>query len=140
MKTPPKCECGTCNTCYQRAWRAKNPDKVKAAKDKWGKSRDRSGDTYSLEYSRRYRQEKRGEELERTRARNLADPRKRIARNALNGALRYGTMTRQPCAVCGAPRTQGHHDDYDKPLDVIWLCTKHHADRHREMNDEGKTA
>lgn len=28
---------------------------------------------------------------------------------------------------------QAHHEDYTKPFDVVWLCTKHHAERHREL-------
>lgn len=140
MKTPPKCECGTCKTCYQRAWRAKNPDKVKAAKDKWGKTRDRAGDPKSLEYSKQYREKNMSRIVAGDRVRNKIDPRRRIARNAIASAVRYGTMTRLPCEVCGEPRTQGHHEDYDKPLDVVWFCTRHHAARHREMDDEGKKA
>lgn len=37
-----------------------------------------------------------------------------------------------PCAVCGSTITEAHHDDYSKPLDVIWFCRKHH------MEHEGK--
>lgn len=52
------------------------------------------------------------------------------ARNAVRKALRDGTLIRQPCCVCGAMPAQGHHDDYRKPLAVIWLCQRHHSLRH----------
>lgn len=45
-------------------------------------------------------------------------------------AVRDGRLTRGPCEVCGAPRAQGHHDDYRQHLTVRWLCVKHHAAWH----------
>ena len=59
------------------------------------------------------------------------DPEKIRARRLLQSAVRRGTITRQACA-CGNPDTQGHHEDYSKPLDVLWLCARCHADLHRE--------
>jgi len=53
-------------------------------------------------------------------------PEKYAARQAVFVALRAGRLTRQPCARCGDPKTQAHHHDYAKPLDVIWLCQRHH--------------
>ena len=58
------------------------------------------------------------------------NPVKRKAVNAVNNALRDGRLERQPCETCGAI-AQAHHDDYSKPLDVRWLCTKHHAEWHK---------
>lgn len=54
------------------------------------------------------------------------------AREAVQNALRYGKMARQPCEVCGAEKTHGHHDDYLKPLEVRWLCHSCHAAEHRD--------
>lgn len=67
---------------------------------------------------------------ERDEARNFggADAQRKIrARNAVAYALECGTLTRKPCEVCGDPKTQAHHFDYEKPLEVRWLCTTHHA-------------
>jgi len=32
-------------------------------------------------------------------------------------------------------RMEMHHEDYDKPLEIIWYCVYHHGQRHRELND-----
>lgn len=45
-------------------------------------------------------------------------------------AIKRGDLVRQPCEVCGFPQAQAHHDDYSKPLDVRWLCPKHHNMHH----------
>src|ERR1035437_2976161 len=65
----------------------------------------------------------------------LSQERRRLvreSRNAFARALSAGEITRQPCEVCGE-RGEGHHDDYSKPLDVLWLCRRHHALRHAEL-------
>lgn len=37
----------------------------------------------------------------------------------------------QPCSVCGTEKdVHRHHDDYDKPLDIRWLCRGCHVDHH----------
>ena len=46
--------------------------------------------------------------------------------SAVGHAIRDGYLVRQPCEVCGNPKSQGHHEDYSKPLEVVWLCQTHH--------------
>lgn len=55
------------------------------------------------------------------------------ARTSFNTRVKRGKILKQPCRVCGDKEAQGHHEDYAKPYDVIWLCRKHHAQRHTEM-------
>jgi len=50
-------------------------------------------------------------------------------------AIQGGKLTPKPCVVCGKEKTQGHHEEYAKPLDVVWLCTRHHADRHIHLRN-----
>lgn len=44
-------------------------------------------------------------------------------------------LDRKPCEVCGATKVEAHHDDYTKPLDVRWLCKRHHAEVHTREED-----
>ena len=52
------------------------------------------------------------------------------ARSDLNHAIRDGKVKRLPCERCGHSKSQGHHSDYDKPLDVQWLCRDCHWQEH----------
>lgn len=46
-------------------------------------------------------------------------------------AIKRGRLNRLPCEMCGEVEgVHGHHDDYSKPLEVRWLCRKHHAQLH----------
>lgn len=66
-------------------------------------------------------------------------PIKYRARDMLNDAIRRGKITRHPCYVCGSSiNVHGHHEDYLKPLEVIWLCVRHHQERHKEAQSHAK--
>lgn len=69
---------------------------------------------------------------DRKRGYRPGDPHKVAARNAVNHALATGSLEKQECEVgndCRG-RIEAHHDDYTKPLEVRWLCKKHHAEVH----------
>jgi hypothetical protein len=53
------------------------------------------------------------------------------ARSLVARAIRRGELKREPCVKCGKPKTEGHHEDYAKPLEVIWLCRLHHSWVHK---------
>ncbi len=58
---------------------------------------------------------------------------KYIARNAVGNAVRDARLTPKPCEVCGDTDAQAHHRDYDKPLEVSWLCFQHHREEHGQI-------
>ena len=47
-------------------------------------------------------------------------------------AIRRGLLKRpNKCSMCGKEsRTHGHHNDYNSPLDVLWLCASCHKKIH----------
>jgi hypothetical protein len=61
-------------------------------------------------------------------------PEKTKARNAVRRAVKNGMLIKLPCAQCGNRESFAHHDDYTKPLEVVWLCRKHHRARHNGMH------
>jgi len=52
-------------------------------------------------------------------------------------AIRAGELINKPCEVCGKPKAFAHHDDYNKPLEVRWLCNFHHAEYHNKLGIRG---
>lgn len=55
------------------------------------------------------------------------------ARGIIFRAVRAGTMKApENCTGCSLPKKlQAHHPDYNKPLDVIWLCSRCHKLQHK---------
>lgn len=61
----------------------------------------------------------------------VEQPLRRKAHIAVGNALRDGRLKKQPCAFCS--QTEGleaHHHDYNRPLDVTWLCKPCHRKFH----------
>jgi hypothetical protein len=55
------------------------------------------------------------------------------ARGYLNHAVRGNKIKRMPCEICGNIKSEAHHHNYSKPLDVKWLCDKHHHEEHKKI-------
>ena len=64
-----------------------------------------------------------------------ANPEKVKAHQAIHRAIKSGKLTKpDACSECldikTPERLHGHHHDYSKPLDVIWLCRQCHKNIH----------
>ncbi len=60
--------------------------------------------------------------------------RRNRAQHLAETALLSGALSKGVCAVCGNPQVHMYHEDYDKPLEVRWLCGKHC--RHLKVNPD----
>jgi hypothetical protein len=85
----------------QRLWRARNAERVKECQAAW-------------------------------RARNPGSKKREAAaeraRGRLQDAVKAHKLRQLPCEGCGETEAvQGHHYDYMRPLDVIWLCGRCHG-------------
>lgn len=66
------------------------------------------------------------------------NPFRRAANLAVGNAIRDGRLI--PWPVCAIPecdkKPEAHHPDYDRPLDVVWLCRHHHRRAHHDYKLE----
>jgi hypothetical protein len=58
----------------------------------------------------------------------------KAAQAMVHRAVKEGRLNRQPCEFCGSLKTDGHHDDYSKPLSVRWMCRRCHNIYHRKSS------
>lgn len=110
------CDCETCPKCKHRA--------------------------YMHEYLRRDDHAERARErVRRWRAENIQAVREKDRSRGYRPAplevrrarRKVRDLPPQPCEVCGAT-AQKHHADYAKPLEIQWLCRKHHGQLHQRVN------
>jgi hypothetical protein len=78
---------------------------------------------------------KTGEMAAAERQRYHSDPdfkKRKLARCRVNTSIRRNQIQRKCCEECGSPNAHAHHENYDRPLDVRWLCEQHHRLIHGE--------
>jgi len=132
-------------------WRANHPDRKRESDRKYRASispekrliiREQKKAQYrkniehsrakSRECNRRHRTENKEKCNESKNA--WADEHKEAKRAQLKlkWAVRSGRVTKLPCSICGSATVHAHHQNYNFPLDVVWLCPAHHTQIHAE--------
>ena len=122
-----KSHCKKCIAQRARAYYQENKEAIKAY------NRVRALLPHRVEYRKKYNQSERGKITAR-RARKAWRKRNQKKVNAMNAAykaFKSGKLVRERCKICGSENTEMHHPDYDKPLKVTWLCSKHHHQAHK---------
>lgn len=125
-------KCKECNKADVRSNRAMNVDHYR----NYDKSRDSSPERVAARET--YAKGKGKDTVRRCKERYIERNKKARAVHTITGnAIRDGLITKSCCEVCGSKTVHAHHDDYDKPLSVSWLCPKHHKEWHKK-NGRGK--
>jgi DnaJ-class molecular chaperone len=50
--------------------------------------------------------------------------------------VKRGLIVKTPCKECGSLNVEAHHNDYTKPMEVLWFCRKHHLEFHAQSKDQ----
>jgi hypothetical protein len=105
----------------QQTYTARHPERVPAAREAWRMRNPARVAATKRRRSKRWR---------------AAHPEQHAAHRAVLNAICRGDLTRpKNCSRCGAVgRIHGHHEDYGKPLEVIWLCNACHLDVHERSS------
>lgn len=60
-------------------------------------------------------------------------PERTQARRKVSDAIKAKRLIRAPCVICGNSKSEAHHENYSKPLEVIWLCRTHHREADKKL-------
>lgn len=111
-KSRPMAYCKNCHKLRMRQATLKYADKRKAARAIY-----------------RMRPKVKAREMATTKKMYSLYREKQLARMKVYNAVKNGKLKRLAC-WCGDIKVQAHHDDYNKPLEVRWLCRRHHNEVH----------
>lgn len=126
----------SCKNCHFKAQKKffkkyRKTERYKKNKKKDNKKYHKT-DKYK-KYQNKYQKEYQREYHKRT---DKDERKKYLCRQKTNWLIREGVLIKQPCEVCEEIKTQAHHEDYDKPLEVNWLCKKHHVELHLKQKEK----
>jgi len=127
-------QCKKCRSNYLKEYVSKNRTSIQAYRKEY---RRKSIEVIHA-YNEKYFKTEHYKDLKKQASRRycMKYPIRSLAVNTLNNAVRDKRLKKpDKCSECGRKcRIHGHHEDYYKPLDVIWLCQVCHIKRHKEVN------
>jgi hypothetical protein len=112
-------------SAYHRRWVKAHIDEVREYQRIWMRAKRKRFTEEEIEHRRKL--------INQWRSRTKGSA---AAHSAVQVAKRTGKLVPQPCESCGEEKSQAHHNDYNKPLAVIWLCAACHRNHHKKTNSK----
>ena len=130
----PKGFCKQCKVCRNAYRESHRENAINLSREYYLNNKDKVKSRV-----KRYNKTDKGIKSKAKACKNWVDknPKKSKVRYLVFKAVGDGVIEKVPCEVCGDVNVHAHHCDYDKPLDVMWLCDGHHKQWHK-LNGEGK--
>lgn len=97
------------------------------------RNRSRSERGRELDRKRNQTKKRKAKLIEYQRKRRAKLQKEYKARGVVSTAIRKGTLIKGICEICGEVKVEAHHEDYNKPLEVKWLCGTHHRALHDQF-------
>lgn len=131
--------CKECIKAYQKTYKRRRteegrsierkpecPEKKSEFNRKWYKE--------NSAYHKEYYKQNALKRSKNNRAYEKRNPERVKAQHALYRALKKGILVRpNKCLVCATKcKPEGHHNDYTKQLEVVWVCRSCHLEIHRK--------
>lgn len=116
-----------------KIWALNNPLRVKESNYKFYHSMTLEQKEKALERKRKFNKTQKGRLL----SAKYRQGKKWIARYTFRNAIRDGKIKKVSiCQVCLSNKSvEGHHPNYDEPLNVVWLCRKCHMAIHKSIKE-----
>lgn len=135
MKDGHMNKCKECTKMDVHRNRALNIEKIREYDRKRGQTQERK--TKNKEYADRMRSEhpEKWKEMRKKATNKYRENNrdKHRAERILFYHKSIGKIQQKPCEICGDIKSEAHHPDYSKPLDVVWLCDFHHKEEHKKL-------
>jgi len=114
-----------------KKYRAKYREKEKLKVKKWQILNREKCNARTARYNERHKEKVVARRKKTMKRQRKIHAKKYKARSLFYAAKKGKRIVPQPCCHCGKSPAHGHHSNYNKPLEVVWYCRKHHNAWHR---------
>lgn len=129
--------CKKCNYALEKKWRQENQDKKREIRTRYrSKSREKIREQ-DREFYKAHKEKRKEYQLKDAHE----NRHKQECYIQYRKAIRDGILVRSSvCQICSAEncKIDGHHHDYSKPLDVIWICKGCHMKIHHSTSNHAE--